>query len=105
MRVVDAPPLGPGCCAITGTDKGRFIDTLIDDDTLRPGRIYIAEDAVVTMAEMFGMKTELAFVRIKNKAERLEVELREAQAELAELRTLRDAVISAAENKEPVHAS
>ena len=105
MHVVDAPQLQPGCCAITGTNVGPFIDTLIDDDAIRPGRLYLAASTVTTMAELLGMKSELAFTRVKNKLELVTVELREAQEELARERELNQALINARADKESVHAS
>lgn len=84
---------------------GPFVDTLLDDDAIRPGRIYIAESTVTTMAGFFGMATadwaEAALESIKA----LEAALEETKKELARERELNQALINARADKEPSHAA
>lgn len=104
MQVVEAPPLAPGECALTKTSVGPFIDTLLDDDSLPHGRIYVSKAAVETMANLFGMASELAHDRLKARVERLKAELEETQQQLARERELTQAFIAAG-YKEPAHVS
>lgn len=104
MLVVETAALGPGCCAFTKTDHGPFIDTLIDDDALPVGRVYISQSSVETMAGMVGMASELAHSRAKDKIRRLETELEETRQKLAKQVELNQALINAG-YKEPAHAS
>lgn len=104
MLVVETAALGPGCCAFTKTDRGPFIDTLIDDDTLPVGRLYISQASVETMAGMFGMASEQAHNRAKDRAKKLEAELDDLRTKLAKQVELNQALINAG-YKEPAHAS
>lgn len=104
MHVVESPPLPPGACALTGTSVGPFVDTLIDDDAIRPGRVYLAASTVTSMASLLGMVSELAHSRLKSRVQRLEDELAETRSKLLAQVELNQALINAG-YKEPSHAS
>lgn len=96
MLIVDAPPLDPGHCIVTQTSEGPFIDTLIDyDDLPALGRVYIAKDAVMSMAQMFGATPPETAVRREARISDLEARLDQALVDIAGLKTANEALIAA----------
>lgn len=73
VRIVDAPELHPGCCFLTRTDKGPFVDTMFDvDDLDARGRLYIARSTVADLAGMFGFISPEQAARLRVQVDELE---------------------------------
>lgn len=60
FKLMDAPAKDPGCCWITKTSVGPFIDTGVDLSLgkIDRGRIYLSVDALREMAQVAGLFDE-----------------------------------------------
>ena len=58
--IMEAPAKDPGCCLITRTSVGPFIDTGVDLSVgkIDRGRVYLSVDAVREMAQLAGLFDE-----------------------------------------------
>jgi hypothetical protein len=90
-RIVDSPELPPGCCALTRTDIGPFIDTLQDFDDMPPfGRIYLARSTVSDLAQQFGFVPPEAHERVIDENTQLKGEVSRLLTELGKVQAVKD---------------
>jgi hypothetical protein len=95
-RVVDHPEFLPGCCFLSRTSEGPFIDTGIDVEDLNPiGRVYLAESTVSNFAQELGYAPPEAWKRAKALIADLSDALAEAQSVVAGLTAANDALTAA----------
>ena len=95
-RVVDHPEFLPGCCFLSRTSEGPFIDTGIDVEDLNPiGRVYLAESTVSNFAQELGYAPPEAWKRAKVLITDLTDALAEAQSVVAGLTAANDALTAA----------
>lgn len=87
MELVDSPSLFPGCCFLSGSGNGPFVDTGRHhgaDDS----RIYLQELLAVEVGEAIGMVTRAQHHAALERIAELELEVAElgdAREELAKL--------------------
>jgi hypothetical protein len=80
-RIVDHPELPPGCCFLSRTSDGPFVDTGLDVDDLDPiGRIYLAESTIADLAQHLGFAPPVASARARDRIDELEKLLDEAES-------------------------
>lgn len=95
-RIVDHPELQPGCCLLTRTSDGPFIDTLIDIEDLDPiGRIYIATSTVSDLAQGLGYAPPVASERARARIAELEAQASDDAATIAGLTAANTALLAA----------
>lgn len=95
-RIVDHPELQPGCCLLTRTSDGPFIDTGIDIEDLDPiGRIYIATSTVSDLAQGLGYAPPVATARMREHLAQLEVQIADHSATIAGLTAANTALLAA----------
>lgn len=81
VRIVEVPELEPGCCMLSRTSEGPFIDTGVDIEDLDPlGRIYLAESTISNIAQTLGFAPPVAAQRQRDRITELETQLAEALA-------------------------
>jgi hypothetical protein len=72
-RIVDRPELPPGCCFLSRTSDGPFVDTGLDVEDLDPiGRIYLAESTISDLAQYLGFAPPVASARARDRIAELE---------------------------------
>lgn len=95
-RIVDHPELQPGCCLLSRTSDGPFVDTLIDIEDLNPiGRIYIATSTISDLAQELGYAPPVAAERARDRIAELEVLAADNAAAIAGLTAANTALLAA----------
>lgn len=96
MRVVDQPEFPPGCCFLSRTATGPFVDTGLDVDDLDPiGRIYLAESTISDLAQHLGFAPPAASARARERITELEAALTDRDELIAGLMQANEALVAA----------
>jgi hypothetical protein len=90
LQIVPEATMPPGCCIVTQSTTGPFIDTGLTPAVLDP-RVYVSKQAIVDMGRLFGIPTPEDVERLVADVERMTTQLVDLRAQLAEADRYADA--------------
>lgn len=82
--------MAPGCCIVTQSEQGPFIDTGLTPALVDP-RIYVSRQAVIDMGRMFGLPTPHEYEGMVRALDTLTTHVEQLKGELEEADRYADA--------------